>query len=300
MRRLLFIVMALLLISAEPVDKTFSQADELSYKEVQEAILALHTSRNGRFLIWNECGKRLRDKEKAKRAAEYTEAIMASIKDVHYRTDFRVDPRIPVAIIFRESSNNECVIGKLETDRLANQLGKVPDKRELYQHVKKWATARSEAKEWCKENGKGDECVEKYIGRHHSHYAGIRGWDIGAAQYRWPSSRLKKKQIVLPSGKVAKTNLGGLFDYKVSIQLLIEDLEQHYRVCSGHVHWKYNRWGKKVERLPVEEAYYVHHHMGSHRWSYKYWKRIQRHLKVIDKVKQVAVAKLFNLKKFFG
>lgn len=288
MRHLLLAMLGVLLLGSAPLDAT--DIEVFDGDDVLSAIMELHKSKSGKHFIWNECGKRLSRKDQECRAGEYRDAIMASISDVESKTGFRPDPRIMTAILFRESSNNECVIGRQETSRLSFQLGKVPDKEEMIAHVKRWSLANSMARKHCK--GKGRNCFAMYIYKQHPEYAGIRGWDIGAAQYRWPSARLRHREVMVPSGKLVKTTLENLFDYEVSIQLLAEELAAHRKVCEGHTHWLKSKWGKKVRELSPDEAYYVHHHTGSAGWSLDYWKQINRHLKVIDSVKEQQVADL--------
>lgn len=295
MLSILLILLSLTLMSSKPIDRGDEEANEFTSDDVERAIMALHTSKNGRALIWQECGKRLNKKAQELRAAEYREAIMASVDDVEARKGFRPDPRIMVAILFRESSNDECVIGKQETDKLAEQLGRQPVKSELLDHVKKWGAAKGEASRWCRKDGKLGDCVSKYIGEHYPHYRGIRGWDIGAPQYRWPSASLRNRTVMLSDGSVVEAKLPNLFRYDVGIQLLAEDLAEHHRICQGHTHWLKSKWGKRLRKLSTSEAYYVHHHTGSYRWSEKYWKRIRRHLRVIDSVKSISVANITRI-----
>ena len=99
-------------------------------------MLSMHKAENGRYMVWNECGKRVKNPKE--RAAEYATAIMASIRDVKKKTGFSVDPSIVRAILYRESSDDECSIGNQEINWLSEKLGHRPEKEELISHVKKW------------------------------------------------------------------------------------------------------------------------------------------------------------------
>ncbi len=264
---------------------------ELTEDDVHDAIIELHRSENGKYIIWRECGKRVGNPDE--RAREYAVAIMDSISKVENDTGFRVDPRIVMAILFRESSYDECVIGHRETKKLIEKLGRAPNKSDLLEHVTKWRDAQKETRTKCLHRSKSspyyDECFRDHIHKKYPHYQGIKGWDIGAAQFRWPTMLLYRRTTVLPSGReVKKTTLKELMDYEVSIQYLVEDLQSHYEVCKGHTHWLRDRRGKKIRKLSTLESYWVHHHTGGHAWGSKYWRRVQRHLKVIDEVKVVS------------
>lgn len=292
MKQLILCFILLFLVAAKPHD-SFTEED------IRKSILELHKSENGKFFIWRECGKRLGVDERDVRAGQYASAIMTSVEDVYIRTGEWIDPRHVKAILFRESSDNECVIGKQEIDRLKLKLGRHPNKREIKSHIKRWFRANAEARQSCRKSKGNSLCVAQYTKDHYSEYENIAGWDIGAAQYRFPSTTLRNRSVILPSGRtIGKVVLSDLLDYEVSIQLLVEDLVEHKKKCRGHKHVLKSRWGHKVRVLDVEEAYFVHHH--TYKWSWKYWKHIQKHLKVIDKVKSIALERLAFLFKSFA
>jgi len=262
-------------------------------EELYQDMLNLHRSDSGRYLIWHECGKRVKDQEG--RADQYTKAILASIDDVGRKTGVYVDPKIVRAILFRESSDNECSIGKQEINWLSENLGHAPDKDDVIKHVKKWKGAYSEAKKYCR--GKGTdttECRRDHVRKNNSHYLGIKGWDIGAAQYRWPTRALSNRSVITPFGKVVtKIELEHLMDYEVIIHMLVEDLAKNYTFCKeNHKHAIHSKWGFHVRYLEPEEGYWAHHHVGRHRWSEKYYNHIQRHLKRMVKMKSISSGKL--------
>jgi len=293
MKKVILCFMLLFLIAANP---DVVPPDKFTEQEIYQATLELHKSKNGRYFMWHECGKRLNNGAREKRAAEYARAIMESVNAVEERRGEWIDPRHVKALLYRESSDNECAIGKQEIRWLAEQLGETPKKKDLVNHVKRWVGAKKEARNWCRRRPMVSGCIYEYMKKHYPEYRFIlKGWDIGAAQFRYPSANINKRSVTLPSGEtIDKVTLSDLFDYRVNIQLLVEDLTVHKHICKGHKHVVRNRRGVIVRRLTTEEAYYVHHHTGSHRWSDKYWKRVKRHLNVINKVKAIAVAHLFK------
>lgn len=288
MKWIVLCFMLLFLMAASPY--------EFSESELIQATLELHKSENGKHFLWHECGKRLNNGTREKRAEEYARAIMESIDAVEAKTGEWIDPRHVKAILYRESSDNECAIGRQEIGWLSKELGEQPGKDDLVMHVNRWSTARSEARKFCKNKKLGSNCISDYMRKNYPEYKSIlNGWDLGVAQYRYPSVHVNRRKVVLPDGKVIdKISLADLFDYRISVQMLVEDLAMHKHVCNGHKHVVRNKRGAIIRRLSTEEAYYVHHHAGSYSWSEKYWKRIQKHLIVIDKMKATTVARLFQ------
>lgn len=257
-------------------------------EEIQKAILDLHTKQGPakKNIIWGECGKRLRREKATQRSEEYAKAIVASLGLVQVKTNEQINPDYLVAILYRESSFNECVIGRHETNKLKKSLGREPDKEELLNHVRAWTDAYNPIVKQCKKRGESLDigCVDKLITKEYPEYRGIYGWDLGAAQYRWPGWSFRRRSVVLPSGRVIeKIRLKEIFDYKVSVHMLAEDLAKYKKECSNHAHWLYSKWGRKVRKLDTEEAYFAHHHTGTGVWSERYWKAVNRHLKVIRK-----------------
>ena len=279
-------------------------------------------------IVWSECGKRVKRDAAEGRAREYSEAIMKSVEDVYVRTGVWIDPRHPAAILYRESSFNECVIGKRETKKLASQLGREPNKSERVRHLRRWNRARAEAKRWCKTRPLKKDCVNSCMGKGkrrlrcramckateaysacvrarveytHPEYQGIYGWDLGAAQFRWPGWGYSDRQVVVPDGKtVDDLSVESFFDYKVSIQMLVENLARFKVACKDHKHYKTNpRNGRRLKLIPTEEAYLAHHHTGPGAWSEKYWRALSRHLRDMDTV-QADPPRLarFSLRKF--
>jgi hypothetical protein len=277
MKYFLMILLVLGVVASKPADHSIDSVVEV----VKSSILALHTAHGPAksYIVWHECGKRLNSEKANLRAEKYAATILASIEDVERRTGEVIDPNHVVAILFRESSNNECVIGHKETKRLGKQLGRKPGKREIVKHVRNWLDIYSAAKKKC---GFDKGCLGRYIYKNGPDYLGIKGWDLGIAQYRWPGSMLRRRSMTLPGGRViTRVALEDLFDHEVSIQLLVEDLAYYKQVCSKHTHWSFSKWGHRVRKLDTEEAYYVHHHSGEGKWSEKYWKAINRHLRVM-------------------
>lgn len=269
--------------------------DEAKEEEdgLYEDMLNLHKSDSGRYMIWHECGKRVKDKEL--RAQEYTKAILASIDNVYQETGIRIDPRIPRAILFRESSDNECSIGKQEIGWLTENLGRAPAKEEVIKHVRKWREAYRSARKSCQRRKTyTPTCVKDHVRNHNGHYLGIKGWDIGGPQFRWPTRALEKRVVVTPAGKTFKgIGLKELMDYEIAVQMLIEDLADHYVYCkANHKHAIHSKWGFKVRDLETGESYYAHHHVGKFRWSEKYYDRIQGHFRRMDKMKSISSEKL--------
>lgn len=282
------------------------QDDWLNEDEIQQSILRLHTksfkTRKGEIrenIVWGECQKQLRGDEAFRRSKEYARAIVGALQRVHDKTGERIDPDHMIAILYRESSYNECVIGRKETKRLKERLGRSPTKSEFIMHVKKWTKVYINARKNCKRSGRFRElpsgksvdarCTDNIVGKTHPEYKGIYGWDLGAAQYRWPgpSFRRRARSLVLPSGRVLnKVGLKDIFNYEVSINMLADDMAKYKGMCKTlHKHKWVSKWGK-YQRVKSEEAYFAHHHTGPAYWSARYWKAVRRHLAEIKKGKQ--------------
>lgn len=285
MRFLIFLTGFLLAGTSLSADVRISEA------EVQKAVLDLHTRQGPakENIIWGECGKRLRGKKAVQRAEEYAKAIMASVEMVGAETGEYINPDYMVAILYRESSCNECVIGRQETRRLTESLGRAPNKGEILNHVRSWTRVYKSVVKKCKEPGKSLDfgCLDRQIVKKYPEYKGIYGWDLGGAQYRWPGRSFRRRSIVLPSGRaIAKIGLEEIFDYEVSIHMLAEDMARYRKECRHHSHWIHSRWGKKLRKLDPEEAYFAHHHTGTGVWKERYWKNVNRHLKVIREARE--------------
>jgi len=268
------------------MERTWSELSD----HVSRSILELHVSKGPArdYILWHECGKRLGGQRAIERAQEYSEAIISSIFDVEKKTGEYIDPDHVVAILFRESSHDECVIGKQETRKLTEQLGRAPKKKEIIAHVKTWIRIYSEARKDCREKNLPNDmkCIGRYFSKTSPEYRGIHGWDLGGAQYRWPGGRMRGRHVVLPCGRTIEgVTLKEIFDFDVAIQMLVEDLAYFKKACRNHTHWLRSRNGRKIRKLDPEEAYWVHHHSGEHRWSERYWKRVNRHLEVIRNMK---------------
>jgi hypothetical protein len=280
LKRFIFVILVFMLMGACPPDGSvgFRQDD------VVEAIMALHT---GDHFVWWECGKGLTKAQGEKRAQEYAEEIQWGVSEICRTTGEWVNPDHVAAVLYRESSNNECVIGRQETNKLKDQLGRAPRRSDFIGHVRRWSQARDEAYAWCKKNDKKSGCVDEYLWKHYPEYRNINGWDIGAAQYRWPGWGLRERSVTLRNGEtISPITIQSLLDYRVGTRLLIEDMASHKVSCRRHKHYQVSRWGRRMGVIPTEDAYYVHHHTGAHRWSHKYWKRVRKHLAVIGKVKE--------------
>lgn len=275
-------------------------------------------------VIWYECGKKIGRVDASVRANEYSSAIMSSVQDVYEKTGEWVDPRYPVAILYRESSFDECIIGKRETNRLAEKLGRQPNKKERVKHIRLWMKARAEAKKWCKEKKPSWRCVggcldggrnklacrrlckvtEMYsacvrgrMDMQHPEYRGIHGWDLGAAQFRWPGYGYRGRNIQVDAGKsIEDVSVDDLFDYRVAIKMLVENLSGFRVACGSHKHYSTNRRsGRRGALIPTEDAYFAHHHTGPAGWSEKYWRAVNRHLSVINKWSQSPVVARVSL-----
>jgi len=295
MRRLILALLTVFVLVAGTLSADDTDQRQL---DAQQSVLWLHTQEGParEYIIWGECGKRLRGDKAMVRSAEYAQAIVASVDAVEQKTGEQIDLDYMVSVLYRESSHDECVIGRQETTKLTEELGHAPDKNEIIEHVKTWTTVYYDAKKQCKERGlNGDiKCIGNIVGKTHPHYRGIHGWDLGAAQYRWPGYNFRRRNVVLPSGRRGeKVGLKEIFDYEVAIQMLAEDMASHRKRCreEGHEHWLTSRWGRRLRKLDTEEAYFAHHHTGGGAWSEKYWKAVNKHLKVIrDKRAEMLVA----------
>ncbi|MBD3263409.1 hypothetical protein GF374_03450 [Candidatus Woesearchaeota archaeon] len=275
----------------------YSQANgfiPMKYKlDVYDGIMSLHRI-EGRNFFWRECGERLSEEEGQKRALEYADAIKASQECVHQRTGIMVPTKDIVSVLFQESSMDECVIGRRETEYLAQKLGRRPQRHELLAHVQRWVRARNRSYRHCRAST-NVKCRDNFMAENYPNYADIRRWDIGAAQFRWPSTNIKDRKVIMPSGKVYEgVTLSDLFDYRVSVQMLVEDLSGHWKVCSAeHKHY-YRRESRKIRRIRPEEAYLVHHHAGIHGFSQRNWLNLRRHMRILRKHAIQPVARMFG------
>jgi len=284
--RFLFIFSMISLMGAAPF--------EASNDEVYESMLALHKTKNWGY-IWYECGKKIKQADIEERAREYSGAIIGSVESVRISTGFYVDPIVVRAIVYQESSDDACAVGTQEISRLSKALGKSPGRNEIRRHIRKWSLASKGSRLWCLKHGIGfEDCRKEYLKENHPRYAGIDGWDIGATQFRWPSSSLSKRSVMLPTfRRVTGISIDELLDYEVSIHLLVENLAYYYKTCRKHKHWIKNRSGQRERRLKTIDAYYVHHHSGPISWSQRNWNNIGRRLRAIKKMKSIAIAKEF-------
>lgn len=255
--------------------------------EIQQAILALHTSQgpSKKNIIWNECGKFLRGEKAMERAGEYARAILGSIDLVKEKTGEEINPDYVAAVLYRESSCDECAIGKQEVKRLTKNLGYLPTKVEIIEYIRKWTGVYINAQKNCKIGGKSFDmkCIDWNVMNTGPQWQGIYGWDLGVAQYRWPGPSYGRQVLELPGGEIIeKVGLEEIFDLKVSIQMLVNDLARYRKDCRNHIHWRYTKTGQKIEQLDSESVYFVHHHSVG-LWSERYWKAVKKHLNVIRK-----------------
>jgi len=262
---------------------------------------------SGKYFQWNECGNGLALGAGERRAYEYADAILESIRNIEVRHGERIDPRHVRAILYRESSDDECIVGFQEARRLSETVGQRLSKKEIVLHVKKWWAAYQSAVRWCKRSDVKATCEEtcktpgqltkekcirlcsKYrsgcvysrMNERYPQYQGIHAWDLGAGQFRFPSTLLGKT-VTMPDGRVAKVSIESLFNYRISVQLLVESLAKYKKECRSHVHYLKKR-GKIVRKLTTEEAYYAHHNTGTESWSQAYWERVNRDIEAADR-----------------
>ena len=122
MKKLFIILSVILCLMVESV----SANGFIPMKErinIYNGIMDLHHI-EGKNFVWWECGERLSFAEGEKRAREYSDAIQVSQDYVYKKLGVRVPYLDVAAVIFQESSMNECVIGKRETRRLTEKLGR--------------------------------------------------------------------------------------------------------------------------------------------------------------------------------
>ena len=314
--------MVLVLMSFSSV--AVAESGELDVQLIAAKILKLHEMKGPTRtnIIWSECGKRLTGDKAAQRAIEYAMAIKESIEQVKKTTGEDVDPDYVVAILYRESSNNECIIGEKEINKLEEHLGEAVSREAILKHVKRWSSALGEGWKWCRENHKPGSCVEwcnktldqtdvncekwcedreenfgicakQYVHRTYPEYDGIGGWDMGVAQYRWPHPGFRERVVIMPDGRVLEgISLNDILDYRVAIQVLVEDLAVFKAGCREHHHKV-----KGVESKS-EDVYFVHHHTGDDGWSEKYFRAINKHLNIIRELtidSSITVTKNSNL-----
>jgi len=252
---------------------------------VSDSIIGLHiqTGPGKEYTVWHECGKRLNSLEAESRALQYSEYIKDSITDVYERWNEEINPDHVVAILYRESSDDECAIGRKELDRLRDQSGYSISRKNIIGDLKKWRSANMMAHKVCSNRDKSVDlgCLDREMAKRNPGYKGIYAWDIGAGQFRWPGSRTRNRSVKMPDGRLVKNvGIDDLLEADVSIQMLVEDLALYKRACRSHTHWL-TRKGRKVRILETEEAYFVHHHTGEVAWSSDYWRRVNRHIENI-------------------
>jgi hypothetical protein len=251
---------------------------------VSDAILGLHTQQGpGKsYIVWSECGRNLRGKKAQDRAEEYAGYIASSILDVRRRYTEDINPDHVVAILYRESSNNECAIGRKEIGEIFGRSGEKATKVAIERKLREWSSANKYAYRACRKRGKSVDldCLDRNMSKINSNFRGIYGWDLGASQFRWPGSQTRSRKVVMPDGESVGVSLKTLMHAEVSIQMLVEDLALYKKKCRSHRHYIRKR-GRRV-LLDTEDAYFVHHHTGERAWSERYWKRVNKHLVSID------------------
>jgi hypothetical protein len=247
-------------------------------------VLGLHTKQGPgkEYVIWKECGKRLGKKNAKKRADEYAEMISGSIDDVYRKTGEFVNPDYVVAILYRESSHDECIVGRKEMSHVSGKgMKRSWGKADYVKQLREWSTVFSRANKACKKKGRSVDlgCLDRQMAKTHPHFTGVYAWDLGAAQFRWPGAQTRKRSVTLPGGRpIERVSVTDLLDAEVSIHMLVEDLALYRRSCKRHKHKVRTKKFKKGRDLTPEEAYFVHHHTGMNAWSDDYWKRVNKHL----------------------
>ena len=258
-------------------------------EKISKTIIDLHTQQGpgNAHVIWRECGKKLAGEKAVTRAGEYAKYIAASIEDVRLKYAEEINPDHVVAILYRESSNDECAIGRKEIGELFGRTGEPVTKARIRKWMREWSKVHGAAKKACGGGGGRSvslDCLDKEVAKKNPAFRGIHGWDLGASQFRWPGSQTRKRSVRLPSGKsISRVTISDLMKAEVSIQMLVEDLAMHKKACRSHKHWYRKRGKGNKIYLSTEESYFVHHHTGDRVWSERYWKRVRRHLVQIEK-----------------
>jgi len=289
----LFVLMVVLLIFVSGGVKAECVAS-IDRVVLAKKIVALHVLKSSKYpvVFWYECSKRLSRKSVYIRAFQYSNAILASAKKVCVKTGVNIDPEYVAAILFRETANNECSVGNQEKARiLLNTSKQKMNRRSLLKYVEDFFSARKKARRWCLQNKKSLKnknkfdllsCNNAYLKVHYPEYLNVKGFDVGVAQYRVLHSTVLRR-VVLPDDTVfEKVYVKNLFDYRVSIQMLVEDLASFKISCKRHRHKDtHKKYGRNSPVLDSDDVYFVHHHSGSVNWSFKYWNAINRHLSVM-------------------
>lgn len=261
-------------------------SDDIVFPNIADEIIGLHmigeVGDGGERVVWRECGKKLDYNLALARAKQYSEYIENSILDVYSRYGELIDSDHVVAIIYRESSYDECAIGHREARLLSRRTGKKVSNKIVKEEVRKWGVVNSNASRVCRKGRPGIKsgCVDREVVRRNPEYSGIHAWDLGASQFRWPGARTKKRLVNMPDGRVIKVNIQNLMKADVSIQMLVEDLAVYKRKCRKHTHWLKKK-GRRLYRLSSDDAYFVHHHTGDMSWESLYWFRVHRHIRDI-------------------
>jgi len=294
----LFVLMVVLLIfvSGGVRAECVASVDRVT---LAKKIVALHVLKSSKHpvVFWHECGKRLSRKPVYTRAFQYSDAILASTKLVCEKTEVNINPEYAAAILFRETANDECSIGNQEKVRiLLNTSKQKMNRRSLLKYVEDFFSARKKTRRWCLHNNKSLmrkffknknkfellSCNNAYLKVHYPEYFNIRGFDVGVAQYRVLNSFVSRRVILPDSTVFEKIYVKDLFDYRVSVQMLVEDLAFFKTSCKSHRHKDtHKKYGRNPPQIDFEDAYFVHHHSGGGNWSFKYWNAINRHLSVM-------------------
>lgn len=295
MRKFIFIMVCFFMMG--------SKGDGVDVVIISGDVLGLHTKHGPakEYVIWNECGKRLGKKKAEKRAGEYADMISGSIVDVYRKTGEFVNPDYVVAILYRESSNDECIVGRKEMSHvLGKEMKRSWSKADYVKQLREWSAIFSRANKFCKKGGRsvGLDCLDGQMAKTNSHFMGVYSWDLGAAQFRWPGAQTRKRSVTLPGGRsIERVSVTDLLDAEVSIHMLVEDLALYRKGCKRHRHRVRTKKFKKWRELTSEEAYFVHHHTGMNAWSDDYWKRVNKHLiDIRNNRDSLLLANLFTVK----
>lgn len=241
MKQLIFLVFTLLLPAAAQA-QVAPTAENLA-----RAIFRAKTGSRG-DIGWRECNRRLSRREAALRAHEIGMFLMEE-----KQTDPEFDPWIAAAIIGQESSYNRCAISRGA-----------------------WQVFNSSFEERLERPVRESDIRHLLRNRSFRQRLGLRNFDAGLAQFRWPGTIARR---------VGMTDPGELIDTRQSIRMLAESFRVYRGICettpsfSGNHTYNSSRRGTiRVVRynIPCSDGYWVAHNTGGSWFNYRYYRNVKR------------------------
>ena len=200
-------------------------------------------------LRWRECNTYIRRELAAERAHEYASYLMEQ-----YTTDQEFDPWIAAAIMAQESSFNRCAISRGAWRHIRTQFptefGRPITESDL-QRILRSRRLRDRL--------------------------GVRRFDAGLAQFRWPGTTARQAGMTDPAA---------LLNARQNIRLLAISLRFYRRTCDATPRFTgYYRSSPRAStgrvrviryNVPCSSGYWVRHNTGGSWFNYRYYRNVNR------------------------